>query len=52
MFDIIFPSVFTSHIASNSRVSEMSKVVVTFFLMSETRWTADDNVVFLVNGAS
>ena len=41
-----------THIASNSRVSEMSKVVLTFFLMSETRRTAIDNVVFVVNGAS
>ena len=44
--DISFPSVFASHNASNSRVSEVSKVVLTFFMMSEARWTAVQNVVF------
>ena len=42
--DIIFPSVFTSHRASISRVSEVSKIVLTFFMMSEKRWMAVENV--------
>ena len=45
--DIIFPSVFTSHRASNSRVPKVSKIVLTwFFMMSEARWTVVENVVF------
>ena len=43
--DIFFPSVFTSHSASNSRVSEFLKIVLSFF-MSEARWTAIENVIF------
>ena len=38
-----FPSVFTSHSASNSRVSEVSKIILTFCMMSETRWMAVEN---------
>ena len=38
-----FPSVFTSHSASNSQVSEVSKILFTFFMMSEVRWTAVEN---------
>ena len=41
--DIIFPQVFTSHSSSNSRVSEVSKIAFTFFMMSEARCR---NVVF------
>ena len=41
-----FPSVFTSFSASNSRVSEVSKIVITFFMMSEARWREVENVVF------
>ena len=32
----LFPSVFTSHSASNSQVPEVSKIFLTFFMMSET----------------
>ena len=46
MSDIISSSAFTSHRASHSRVSEISKVVLTFSMMSETKWTAVGNVVF------
>ena len=42
-----FPSVFTSPSVSNSWVSNASKVVPTFFMMSGARWTADENTVFL-----
>ena len=35
--DIIFPSVFASHSAPKSRVSEVSKVILTFYMMSETQ---------------
>ena len=31
---------------SNSRVCEISKIVLTFFMMSETQWLAVENVVF------
>ena len=43
-----FSSVFASHMysASNSLVSEISEVVLTFFMVSETRWKAVENVVF------
>ena len=41
-----FPSVLTSHSASNSRVSEISKIVVTFFMTSEAQWTPDKNILF------
>ena len=44
--DIIFPSVLTSHSASNSRTSEVSKIVLTFFMILEERWTADENILF------
>ena len=44
--DINLPSVLTSHSASNSRVSEVSKTVLTFFMMSEEQWTTDENIVF------
>ena len=49
--DIIFLSVFTSHSASNSRVSEVSKVVLPFFMMSEALWTAGGGIFhsFLVS---
>ena len=40
-----FPSVFTSRSASNSRVSEVSKIVLKFFT-SEARWTANKNIAF------
>ena len=46
MPDMIFSSVFASHSASSSRVPEISKVVLTFLVMSETRWRAVENVVF------
>ena len=39
-------SVYITHIASNSLVSKFSKIVLTFFMMSEARWTADENIVF------
>ena len=39
-------SVFTSHNASNSRVSKVSKIVLKFFIMSEARFTAAENVLF------
>ena len=35
-----FPSVFTSHSASNSQVSQVSKIVFAFLIMLEARWTA------------
>ena len=41
-----FSSVFTSHNASNSRVSEVPKIVLRFFMMSEKRSTAVENVLF------
>ena len=44
--DVIFALVFTSHSASNSRVSKVSKIVFTFCMMSEVRWAAVENVVF------
>ena len=37
---------FTSHNASNSQVSEVSKIILTFCMMSETRWEAFENVLF------
>ena len=43
---IIFPSVFTSHSASNSRVSEVSTIILTFRMMSGKQWMAVENVVF------
>ena len=46
MPDIIFPSVFASQSASNSSVSEISSVVLTFFMMPEKRWKAVEDVVF------
>ena len=46
LFYVIFPSVFTSHSAFNSRVSEVLKVILTFFVMSETRWEAFEDVSF------
>ena len=42
----LFLSVFRSHSASNSRVSEISKIFLTFCIMSETRRMAVENVVF------
>ena len=36
---------FTSHSASKSRVSEVSKITFTFFMMSEARWKAVENVL-------
>ena len=44
--DIIFSSVFMSHDASNSQVSEVSKIVLTFFMMSEAQSAAVENVLF------
>ena len=41
-----FPSVFTSHSTSNSRMSKVSETVLTFFMRSEARWTADENIIF------
>ena len=35
-----------SHIASNSQVFEVSKILSTVFMMSEVQWTAVENVVF------
>ena len=43
--DITFSSVLMSHYASNSQVSEVSKIVLRFFMMSEERSTAVENVV-------
>ena len=38
---------FASHILRpNSPVSEVSKIVLTFVMMSEARWMADENIVF------
>ena len=37
---------FMSHIASNSQVFEVSKMLSTVFMMSEVQWTAVENVVF------
>ena len=42
--DIMF-NVYIIHIASNSLVSKVSKIVPTFFMMSEERWMADENIV-------
>ena len=42
----VFPQAFTSHSASKSRVSEVSKIAFTCFIMSEARWTAVKNVIF------
>ena len=39
-------SVYITHIASNSLVSKVSKIVLTFFMMSEARWMADENIAF------
>ena len=44
--DIIFPSVFTSQSALNSRVFEVSKIILTFCMMSETHQEAFENVSF------
>ena len=46
--DIIFPSVFMSYSAYNSQVSEVSTIIniLTFCIMSGTRWIAVENVVF------
>ena len=44
--DITFSSVLKSHNASNSQVSEVPKIVLRFFMMSEERSTAVENVVF------
>ena len=30
----------------NSRVSKVSKIVLAFFMMSESEWTADENILF------
>ena len=35
-----------SHNVSNSQVSEVSKIVLKFFMMSEVRSTAVENVIF------
>ena len=43
---IFFPSLFTSYSASNSRVSEISEIILTFCTMSETQWEAVENVAF------
>ena len=42
-----FPPVFTSHSASNSQVPEVWKIVLTFFMMSETQSTAVEKNLFL-----
>ena len=48
-----FLLVFTSHSASNSQVSEVSKIVPTFFMMLEARWTAAEIMLYsFVSGAS
>ena len=45
--DITFTlSVYITHIASNGLISKVSKIAPTFFMMSEARWMADENVVF------
>ena len=41
---------FISHIASNSQVFEVSKILSTVFMMSEVQWTAVENVVFFSKG--
>ena len=38
-------SMFTSHSSCNNRVFEVAKIVLTFFMMSEARWAAVENVV-------
>ena len=43
---------FMSHIASNSQVFEVSKILSTVFMMSEVQWTAAENVVFFNKGSS
>ena len=35
---------FMSHIASNSQVFEVSKILFTVFMMSQVQWTAVENV--------
>ena len=44
----LFPLVFTSHGASNSRVSEGSKIVFTFVMIPEALWTVIQNVVLTI----
>ena len=41
-----------SHIASNSQVFEVSKILSTVFMMSEVQWTAVENVVFFSKGST
>ena len=43
---------FMSHIASNSQVFEVSKILSTVFMMSEVQWTAVKNVVFFSKGST
>ena len=43
-----FPSELLSHSVSNSQAFEVSKIILTFFMMSEARWMA----VEIVNGGS
>ena len=48
--DIMFTlSVYITHIASSSLVYKVSKIVLTFFMMSEARWMADENIEFFSN---
>ena len=41
-----------SHIASNSQMFEVSKILSTVFMMSEVQWTAVENVVFFSKGST
>ena len=50
--DMFFPQFFCHTVQSNSRVSQISKLVLTFLVMSEMQWKAVENVIFLVSGAS
>ena len=45
--DIIFsPSVQVTQCVQQSSVFEVSKIILSFFMMSEARWMAVENVVF------
>ena len=43
---------FMSHIASNSQVFEVSKILSTVFMMSEVQLMAVENVVFFSKGTT
>ena len=51
-FTSFFTSMFMTHIASNSQVFEVSKILSTVFMMSEVQLTAAENVVFFSKGST